>query len=483
MLASLRVRLWLTYVLIVTVVLIVISISLLIYLARNPFETRQELQRIRSIASLVLQRNEAAGLLVQPVNLSRLNELLSRSDSLLKVRLAVFGSDGALLADSRSGVGSLPDWRYFESRRGTAAPTFRDGKGKIWMYAIRQLDGGGYLLVTAPRPRPSILSVFGDEFVGPLFQAAIAALVLALLLAVWIAHWVAAPLQRMADAARAVADGQYHPIPAEGPGEVRALVQAFNDMTVKVQSSQQSQRDFVANVSHELKTPLTSIQGFSQAILDGAVDTPESLHQAAETIYTEAGRMHQMVMELLDLARLDAGILSMESMPFDLTGLLTSAANKLAPLAQQAGVTIRIECGDPLPVMGDPDRLAQVLTNLVDNALKYTPAGREIRLTGRRVGDQVEVSVADGGLGIPADDLQRIFERFYQSDKSRSGMARRGVGLGLAIAREIVLAHGGTIQAANLPSGGAVFTVRLPIARTGSAAVEKRRPQPTGRQA
>jgi two-component system sensor histidine kinase ResE len=252
---------------------------------------------------------------------------------------------------------------------------------------------------------------------------------------------------------------------------VRELVQAYNDMNARVLQSQMSQREFVANVSHELKTPITSVQGFSQAILDGTAGTPEAQKQAAQVIYDEAGRMHRMVLDLLDLARLDAGTLDLKCASVDLPALLREVAGKFAPQAHEAGVTIHVESQPALPqVWGDGDRLAQVFTNLVDNALKHTPAGGSLTLraglsdsTSDPRNGQVDVEVIDTGEGISADALPHIFERFYQSDPSRPGGEKHGAGLGLAIVKEIVGAHGGKIGVRSRPGAGSTFTVSLPV--------------------
>jgi signal transduction histidine kinase len=291
--------------------------------------------------------------------------------------------------------------------------------------------------------------------------------------------WISNPLRKISAAAGSVAAGEAHPIPLEGPTEVKQLAGAFNEMAVRVQTGLQSQRDFVANVSHELKTPLTSIQGFAQAILDGTASTPEALQQAAGVISDEAGRMNRLVLDLLTLARLEGGTANLKRIPLDLAAILAGAAERLTPQAKAAQVTLQVEI-QPLPELtGDEDRLAQVFTNLLDNAIKYTGVGGAVRLSAARLEDQVEVSVADNGPGLAPEDQARIFERFYQADKSRAdksrrGGAGRGVGLGLAIAREIVAAHGGTIQVVSAPGKGSNFVVRLPIARPELAALGKR---------
>jgi signal transduction histidine kinase len=245
---------------------------------------------------------------------------------------------------------------------------------------------------------------------------------------------------------------------------VQELARSFNEMSIRVQTTQQSQRDFVANVSHDLKTPLTSIQGFAQAIMDGTASTPEELSQAAGVIYSEADRMHRMVLDLLELARMDAGIADFKRQPVDLASLLRGLVEKLSPQAHQAQVNLRAEIGPLTTLTGDEDRLVQAFANLVDNALKFTPANGEVVIRAGQAAGQVEVSISDTGPGIPAEDLPRIFDRFYQTDKSRS-RERRGSGLGLSIASEIIQAHRGTITIRSLPGKGSTFIVTLPATR------------------
>ncbi|OQX65266.1 MAG: hypothetical protein B5M51_01225 [Anaerolinea sp. 4484_236] len=198
--------------------------------------------------------------------------------------------------------------------------------------------------------------------------------------------------------------------------------------------------------------------------------------QAAQVIYNESGRMHRMVLNLLDLARLDAGIAKMKMAQVDLSALLKNVTEKFAPQAREAGVTLLAKT-DNLPMLiGDGDRLAQVFTNLIDNALKYTPSGGDVRLYATLEGGDVEVLIQDTGAGIPANALPHIFERFYQADKSRSS---RGVehssGLGLAIVHEIVGAHSGKIMVRSQPGHGTAFVLRLPLAQSDATTIISRR--------
>jgi two-component system sensor histidine kinase ResE len=174
--------------------------------------------------------------------------------------------------------------------------------------------------------------------------------------------------------------------------------------------------------------------------------------------------MHRMVVELLDLARIDAGTAEFLQDPVDLNPLIHNVISKFQPQTEAAQVELYSEISSLPPLVGDGDRLSQVFTNLIDNALKHTPAGGRVIIRAQRVGDALEITVADTGKGIDPIEVERIFERFYQVDKARTGGAGRGIGLGLAIANEIVEKHGGTLSVQSQPGQGSTFTVRLPVA-------------------
>jgi signal transduction histidine kinase len=448
------------------VVLCVVAAGLVFYLIRNPLVDRQAYLNLERIAGAIMRRSETLNDLQ-----NNPGEIVQRIDRLVDVRVLVLYPDRSVLVDSRrdtsEGFGPLA----LISMR-LPSGLVRDRTGGAWLYAMRELPDGDTLVLAIPRPRRVSLllaqrfrDLLREDIFPPFLAAGGFALLLTLVLAYWIARWVATPLQRMALAARHVADGNYRPIDPQGPEEVRRLANTLNEMAARVQDSQQSQRDFVANVSHELKTPLTSIQGFAQAIMDGTAHTAEDLHQAASVIFTEATRMHHLVLDLLDLARFDAGTISMERVPIDLPEMLQGIAARFEPQARQIQADLELQI-DELPILiGDADRLAQVFSNLLDNAFKFTPSEGKVTLMARRVGELAEVSVSDTGPGIPPKEIERIFERFYQTDRSRRGGRDKGVGLGLAIAREIVLAHGGIITAQNNIPQGSLFVVKIPFAR------------------
>jgi len=330
------------------------------------------------------------------------------------------------------------------------------------------MQNGRLLVVAAPRPRVPLLNIFTDELLLPILEGGLIALLLSLVLAFALSRWVADPLQQVVVAARNYPKGseEMKPVSARGPREVQDLTRAFNSMVKRVNSTQRSQRDFVANVSHELKTPLTSVQGFAQAILDGTADTPEARKQAAQIIYDEAGRMHRMALDLLDLARFEAGTADLKMSSVDMGPLLRGVIEKFALQAQKAGVNLQVDVPSDLPLLiGDGDRLAQVFTNLVDNALKYTPTKGHVTLSAANVGNEMELSITDTGEGVPDEALPHLFDRFYQVDPSRAGGEKHGAGLGLAIVQEITQAHGGRISVRSQAGHGTTFVIHLPLAQ------------------
>ncbi|MBC8171204.1 MAG: HAMP domain-containing histidine kinase [Anaerolineae bacterium] len=344
--------------------------------------------------------------------------------------------------------------------------SFVDNEQKSWLFIGLQVGATGEAIIMADlRPNRSLQSTleqFGPPLGIPLLQSAIIGLIVALVLATIISGTIARPLQQLAKATRAVAQGDYeHKVIIEGPPEIRAVAESFNLMIGEVRNTQQSQRDFLVNVSHDLKTPLTSIQGYSQAIMDGAV---KDQNQAAAIIHDEAGRLNRMVSELTELARLQVGGVKMQISAINVGQIVGSIAGRLAMVAASKHIMLHTDIQSVPLIAGDGDRLAQVFTNLISNAINYTPEGGTIwvRVSPDRGG--VAIGIRDNGIGIPQAELPRIFERFYQVDKTRG--PRRGTGLGLAITREIVLAHGGEVIVTSAGEGlGSIFTVWLPAGR------------------
>jgi signal transduction histidine kinase len=225
-----------------------------------------------------------------------------------------------------------------------------------------------------------------------------------------------------------------------------------------VRASWRRQRDFVADAAHELRTPLAIVRTGAELALSGGSSLDQQ--QALEQTLVQTTHLTRLVDSLSLLARADSGVLTMERGALDLSAVAREIVDGMEILAEDGDQRLTLTAPEPLPIQGDPSRLRQVLVILLDNALKYTPAGGTIVVMTERTGGKARLTVTDSGPGIPPDQLPRIFDRFYQADASRTG---RGMGLGLAIARTFVEAHGGRIAAGNTPAGGARFTVTLPI--------------------
>ncbi len=428
---------------------------LFISLFRNPLLYRQTTERLNAVRTLMVERLSEAD--APPIS-----ALAMRNAQTFNVRVVLFSSDRQLLFDTSSDQAEF----IFPTvkRLARALPLIRDVKGAAWLYSIEKLPDGTFLMVATPRPRNSVLNIFSDEFIPVIVVGGGTALILSLILAFLVSGWIANPLQKVVNAARGMPSAEVKPLEAAGPHEVQELTRAFNSMMARMQASQRSQREFVANVSHEMKTPLTSIQGFAQALLDGTANTKESQQKAAQVIYSESERMHRMVLDLLDLAKLDAGTAEMQMAPVNVRALLNSIAEKFTPQSQRAGVSILCDLPETLPpLIADGDRLAQVFTNLTDNALKFTPPGGTVTLSAFVESDKLHISVKDTGAGIPEADIPHIFQRFYQADPARKGGEAHGAGLGLAIAHEIIAAHGGRISVRSHKGAGTTMEVILPL--------------------
>src|SRR5581483_10539029 len=290
------------------------------------------------------------------------------------------------------------------------------------------------------------------------------ALIAALAAAYFVARSVTRPLSRVTRASEAMAKGEYEQqIRVEGRDEVARLARSFNGMASQVSHSHQMMRDLLANVAHELKTPLTSIQGFSQALADGALQSPEEYASAGRIINEESERMRRLVNDLLYLSQIESGQAALDRQPVDVGALLDAAAERVQWQLADEAKTLRVDSAPALPVMPlDPLRMEQVLANLIDNAIRFTPAGGAITLSATPAPDGgVQIQVHNTGSYIPPEEQARIFERFYQVDRSRRRNGHNG-GLGLAIAAQIVAAHGGSIAVQSAREDGTTFSVNLP---------------------
>jgi two-component system, OmpR family, phosphate regulon sensor histidine kinase PhoR len=236
----------------------------------------------------------------------------------------------------------------------------------------------------------------------------------------------------------------------------------FHDVT-ELKRLERVRKDFVANVSHELRTPLTSIKGYLEALLDGAKDDPQKCQRFLEVAQQHADQLNNLISDLLQLSQIESGRYEWKRELIHPGDLLEKAVRLVRPMAEKKRQSLTVSPAGALPpILGDPDKLVQLLINLLDNAVKYTPEGGMITIGARKIGEEIEISVRDTGIGIPSKDLPRIFERFYRVDRARS-RELGGTGLGLAIVKHIVEAHGGIVRVDSEMGKGSQFIVTLPL--------------------
>jgi two-component system OmpR family sensor kinase len=486
MFTSLRARLITSYIVIILICLVLVSLALIFLVSR--LQARLVFSGLFDAAVPTAYR--VYNLLQRNLTPEEIIELLKEQAEKQEVRILLLAPRGQVLADTQD------DWTGKQTK--IALDKIPKDPRTPYVYDKITTPSGDTLLYVALQVTPSRLAAEDSESQPPVFvallasprrglrtilkdaakrflQAGLVTLAISIILALLIARSIAKPLRRMTAATEEIARGNYdQTLDITSPDEIGRLAASFNTMAREVKASRQTQRDFVANVSHELKTPLTSIQGFSQAILDGTADDEPNRYRAVEIISGEANRMSRLVDELLDLARIESGQIKMMREPVDLAKVLETCVEKFALQAKESNVELELDT-PALPLLtGDTDRLAQVFTNLLDNALKHTPPSGRVTIKAQELKEKpkekaekasmVEITVTDTGSGIPPEDLKHIFERFYQVDKSRAGKDR-GIGLGLAIAKQIIESHGGEISAESVVGLGTRFIVRLPTYR------------------
>jgi signal transduction histidine kinase len=291
--------------------------------------------------------------------------------------------------------------------------------------------------------------------------AALGAATIALLCGVILARNLTRPLRDLTQAIHAMTAGELkQEVPVRSGDELGALTQAFNRLSADLTHANELRRQMTADIAHDLRTPLTVLNAYVDGLRDGVFKpTPERF----EAMHTEMQHLQRLVDDLRTLSLADAGELPMQRVPVACAALLARLAAAYAPQAAARGIALPVAVEPGLPeIVADPERLIQVLGNLVINALRYTPAGGQIVLSARRLGGAVALAVADTGAGIAADALPHVFDRFYRGDPAR-GQEGDESGLGLAIAKSITEAHGGKIEVASELGRGTTFTVLLPV--------------------
>ena len=417
---------------VVVLICVALTIGLGLVLTRRAVE-KATLRDVAHQADLIAagQRNSVASLKsLQP----RIEAILNRQHELVLVRKA-----------------DLPEWaqeRLANTGRVQGTMNFGDAP---YYFAARSVNPGFLILL---RPRSALGSLW-SPYVWGLLVAAAAGGLLAALAAFLLARRISRPVGKVSAAVRSLTRGTHpEPVPVEGAAEIATLAVAFNDLAAQLRRAQEAERNFLLSVSHELKTPLTAIRGYAEAVEDGAVDPRE----AAATVASEARRLERLVHDLLDLARMNRTDFSVRNTEIDLAEVAEDAVRRYQQQAEGFGVALHAVADAPAPAIGDADRVLQVVSNLVENALRLTPPGGEVRV----VATPGVLRVEDTGPGLAETDTERAFERFYLHE--RYGVERRvGTGLGLAIVKELTLAMGGSVDVESRPGRLTVFTVRLRV--------------------
>jgi signal transduction histidine kinase len=447
--------------------------------AGPPVETQApstNLLQQRSVSNIAIQTEN---LVLPPeegsaMDLSYLSDASLQLGTQLETRIRVLDAAGFVLVDSWSqdaGADLRDDVLVAQALGGQyAVRTDRGGRDPAMRLALPvAVDGALAGVVCLSQPLRDVTLVLRD-LRNRLLLSTVLGLGMSGLVGLVLSAAITRPLRRLTRAAGAVAQGQFDvAVPARSRDELGRLSRAFNDMTARLQAARQMQVDFVANVSHELRTPLTSIKGMVETLRAGALDDLAVRDRFLGTVEEETDRLIRLVQDLLTLSRADSEALNLRREAVNLADVARAAVRRLAPQAEAREVALDVAVDPAAPLAwADADRVAQVLLNLLDNAIKYSRPGGRVTLAvtpdvPAGVPGDVLVRVRDRGIGIPAEALPRIGERFYRADKARA-RAHGGSGLGLAIARALVVAHGGELWLESEEGAGTVACFTLPVA-------------------
>ena len=447
---SLRWRLLLSFVLVIAV-----ALGMTAFFASRAannqverFKDRTETQRSERLTTMLSREyTQSKGWHGVQIMLEQVGELHSQ-------RVVVVSPAGLVLADSSRSMVGLPIRGYVKSERKLAVVGPAGRLGTI-LFNPEPLAGEP----AAPNSENNLPSI--NNF---LIWSGILAAGLAIILTFFLSRRILAPAESLAAAARGLAQGDFtRRVDVRSRDEVGELGRTFNAMAEELERTEEVRRSLVADVAHELRTPLSNIRGYLEAIRDGLVKADEG---TLDSMYEEVTLLTRLIEDLQDLALAESGQLSLYTQPCDLVELARKAVAAVQPQAEARSITVGTSALSDAPVQVDPERISQVLRNLLVNAANYTSPGGSIHVGVYATEKGIEVSVEDTGPGIPQEELPYVFERFYRVDKSRS-RATGGVGLGLTIAKRLVEAHGGRITVLSQEGKGSTFAFTLPTKAAG----------------
>lgn len=457
-----------SYLLVILIVLPVIG-GLELFLIRDYFlknKERELLVRSRELVSIVrpilLKKEDPRSVIVS----------FNQADRILGTEFWVMDKNGKVLAAAADHLyceGNTLEFADLEQlRRGHVSLTrgqsqyFKEAVIRAAAPILNNKELLGAVILFAP-----VTGV--NETTGKMIQiyvgAAVLGVIIAALLGILLSRLITRPVLEASHVASKIAEGNFdEKVRISSRDELGKLGNAINNMTERLAKSEKLRRDFIANVSHELRSPLTSVQGFVDALLEGRDTDEQDRRRYLNIIQTETNRLGKLVNDLLEISRFDSEGISFDMGPFPIGNVINRAVASLKPQFDIKRISVRTVLPKELPqCYGDEDRIEQVLHNLLENAIRYSPDEGKILISCRVIGEEIYVEVADNGPGISTDELPFIWERFYRVDKDRSRL-KGGTGLGLAIVREIIKKHGGRVTAESDTGEGAAFGFTLPLA-------------------
>jgi signal transduction histidine kinase len=400
-------------------------------------------------------------------DLEQVNVIVNRFGAGETVTLRVFSNSGTLIATSDPRDYQIKDWLSIPGIQEALNNQTTQGVGKGILSSDDRLyinrpvtrNGRGLGVLRMSITLQQLQNQFA-RLVWAVFGALLLTVLLCAVISDRIARSLAKPIQTMCYFATRLGSGQFgDKLNIRQSNELDQLATELNRMSERLALLDQERRAFLANVSHELRTPISNVQVTVEALRSGADEEPGLRDRFFQTIEDEIKRLAQLIHDLLDLGRLEAGATRLEKQPISLLKLVQRAVRAVEPRMKTSNLAIELKV-DSVKLQGDPERLLQAFLNILDNAIKHSEPDSKISISGYRLNKNVVISFRDQGVGISDSVLPRIFEQFYTADPSRKG---RGTGLGLAIAQRIVEAHGGTISASSMVGQGTTLTITLPL--------------------
>jgi signal transduction histidine kinase len=493
MLKSLRTRILISH---LAVIMLVFGLTFAgAFIPVRNVQTHLEIRRLEDYSAPVVV--QAGFALNRPALESSVDDILDIQAKQLKVRLILLNQRGEVLHDTKTEDPLSAEARNRLYRaslqllvRAQNAGTLnrltqqdRDiyvgkiGGQRALITIVSQVEGR-YVAIIAPSGAP----LFRELFL-PLLLALGVALLAAVIATIFLSRSIALPITRLTQAADGVAGGDLNrTVPEQGDGEVGQLVHSFNEMVRRLRITYESQRRLLANIAHELRTPLTSIQGYAQGLSDGIFETEEQRQQALETIGQESEHVNDLLIQILELARLESGQSGPQLHEIDVDDIVARVLRRHRVEADTHGVELIGPTANAQTIVADEALIDQAIDNLVRNAIRHTPEGGRVAVGLATLRDTernatgLRVSVTDTGSGIPEEAIPHIFDRFYRANghDGRANGSQPGFGLGLAIVREIAVNHGGSVNVASEVGKGTTFTIDLPSVQKRQSPNQKR---------